>query len=76
MAVDTNLGWKGASEYVAIVPQIFDLWADPQERHDVFMNTEHAWIAPVMQKELQRVMQTFIQYPPRKLQSEGYVPMA
>ena len=74
LAVDTNLGWKGASKYVAIVPQIFDLWADPQERYDIFMNnfTEHTWIAPVMQQELTKVMESFIKYPPRKLQSEGY----
>jgi arylsulfatase len=24
LAVDTNLGWKGAEKYVAIVPQVFD----------------------------------------------------
>ena len=38
LAVDTNLGWKGADKYVATVPQIFDLWQDPQERYDIFMN--------------------------------------
>jgi arylsulfatase len=74
LAVDSNLGWKGASKYVAIVPQIFDLWQDPQERYDIFMNnfTEHTWVAPVMHEELQKVMKSFIDYPPRKLQSEGY----
>ena len=74
LAVDSNLGWKGASKYVATVPQIFDLWADPQERYDIFMNnfTERTWVAPVMQEEMTRIMKTFIQYPPRKLQSEGY----
>ena len=29
LAVDTNLGWKGAEKYVATVPQVFDLWAGP-----------------------------------------------
>lgn len=74
LAVDSNLGWKGPESYVATVPQIFDLWADPQERYDLFMNnfTERTWLAPVMQTELQRVMKTFIDYPPRKLQSDGY----
>ena len=24
--------------YIATVPQVFDLWADPQERYDIFMN--------------------------------------
>ena len=74
LAVDSNLGWKGAQKYVATVPQIFDLWADPQERYDLFMNnfTERTWLAPLMGEELQRVMKTFVQYPPRKLQSDGY----
>jgi arylsulfatase A-like enzyme len=45
LAVDSNLGWKGQEKYVATVPQVFDLWADPQERYDIFMNnyTEHTW---------------------------------
>jgi arylsulfatase A-like enzyme len=74
LAVDSNLGWKGPESYVATVPQIFNLWDDPQERYDLFMNnfTERTWLAPVMQTELQRVMKTFIEYPPRKLQSDGY----
>jgi len=38
LAVDSNLGWKGAESYVATVPQVFDLWQDPQERYDIFMN--------------------------------------
>jgi arylsulfatase len=74
LAVDSNLGWKGPESYVAVTPQIFDLWQDPQERYDILMNgfTEHTWMAPVMGVELQRVMKTFIEYPPRKLQSESY----
>jgi hypothetical protein len=36
--VDSNLGWKGAEMYVATVPQVFDLWQDPQERYYIFMN--------------------------------------
>ena len=58
LAVDTNLGWKGAEKYVATAPQIFDLWADSQERHDIFMNnfTEGTWIAPVMEEQLGRVL--------------------
>ena len=74
LAVDSNLGWKGPEKYVAVVPQIFDLWQDPQERYDITMNsfTEHTWIAPIMGVEIQRVMKTFIQYPPRKMQSDVY----
>ncbi len=45
LAVDSNLGWKGPEKYVATVPQVFDLWQDPQERYDIFMNnyTERTW---------------------------------
>jgi hypothetical protein len=28
------MGWKGPEKYVATVPQVFDLWQDPQERYD------------------------------------------
>ena len=74
LAVDTNLGWKGPEKYVATTPQIFNLWADPQERYDIFMNnfTESTWLAPVMGTELKKVVESFIKYPPRPLQSEGY----
>jgi len=74
LAVDSNLGWEGPEKYVATTPQIFDILADPQERYDILMNgfTEHTWMAPVMGKEIERVMKTFIEYPPRKMQSETY----
>jgi arylsulfatase A-like enzyme len=74
LAVDANLGWKGPDKYVAVVPQIFNLLGDPQERYDLFMNnfTETTWMGPVMGEQLQKVMKTFVQYPPRKLQSDGY----
>jgi len=74
LAVDTNLGWKGPRSYVAIAPQIFDLWADPQERYDLFMNnfTEKTWFLPTIQDVAKEFMQTYVKYPPRKVQSEGY----
>lgn len=74
LAVDSNLGWKGPSKYVATVPQVFDLWQDPQERYDIFMNnfTETTWMGVVMGQELEKVMKTYVEYPPRKLQSMGY----
>jgi arylsulfatase len=74
LAVDTNLGWKGADKYVATVPQVFDLWQDPQERYDIFMNnfTERTWIAVTMNDEVSRLMKTYVQYPPRKAQSLTY----
>jgi arylsulfatase A-like enzyme len=74
LAVDANLGWKGAEKYVATVPQIFDLWQDPQERYDLFMNnfTERTWTMVPISLAIERLMKTYIEYPPRKLQSMGY----
>jgi len=74
LAVDSNLGWKGAEKYVAMVPQVFDLWADPQERYDLFMNnfTERTWIMVTISEAMRELMKTYVQYPPRKMQSLGY----
>ena len=74
LAVDSNLGWKGPQSYVAIVPQIFDLWADPQERYDLFMNnfTEKTWFLPTVQDLTREFMKGYVTYPPRKQQSDGY----
>lgn len=74
LAVDSNLGWKGAEKYVATVPQVFDLWADPQERYDIFMNnfTERTWTMVTISEEIENLMKTYVKYPPRKLQSETY----
>lgn len=74
LAVDTNLGWKGAEAYVATVPQVFDLYQDPQERYDIFMTnfTETTWMGVMMTDEMKKVMETYVKYPPRKLQSIGY----
>lgn len=74
LAVDSNLGWKGPESYVATVPQIFDLWQDPQERYDIFMNnyTEHTWTLVTFNEAIANLMKTYVEYPPRKPQSEGY----
>ena len=74
LAVDSNLGWKGAEKYVATVPQVFDLWQDPQERYDIFMNnfTERTWMGVIMEQELKKIMATYVQYPPRKVQMKGW----
>jgi arylsulfatase len=74
LAVDSNIGWKGPDEYVATVPQVFDLWQDPQERYDIFMNnyTEHTWIMVSISDAIKALMKTYVQYPPRKQQSESY----
>ena len=71
LAVDTNQGWKGPVSYVATIPQVYDLWQDPQERYDIFMTnwTEKTWVAAVAQVELQKVIATYDKYPPRKMQS-------
>jgi arylsulfatase len=74
LAVDTNLGWKGPESYVATAPQVFDLLADPQERYDIFMTTftESTWAMVPANEAVSELMKTYVQYPPRKLQSEGY----
>jgi arylsulfatase len=74
LAVDANLGWKGPSSYVATVPQIFDLWADPQERYDIFMSnfTERTWTMVPISQAITELMKTYVKYPPRKLQSMTY----
>lgn len=74
LAVDSNLGWKGPDSYAATVPQVFDLWQDPQERYDVFMNnyTERTWSLVTINAAIKDLMQTYVKYPPRKLQSETY----
>ena len=72
--MDANMGWKGAEKYVAIVPQVFDLWQDPQERYDIFMNnyTERTWTMVTISEAIKNLMKTYVQYPPRKMQSMGY----
>jgi arylsulfatase len=74
LAVDSNLGWKGADKYVATVPQVFDLWQDPQERYDLFMNnfTERTWTLVSISAAIKDLMKTYVQYPPRKQQSAAY----
>jgi len=74
MAVDANLGWKGPEKYVATVPQVFDLWQDPQERYDLFMNnfTERTWTLVTMNESAKKLVESYLKYPPRKLQSEVY----
>jgi arylsulfatase A-like enzyme len=74
LAVDSNLGWKGPQKYVAMVPQVFDLWQDPQERYDIFMNnyTERTWTLVTISEAVKDLMKTYVKYPPRKMQSMGY----
>ena len=74
LAVDTNLGWKGPESYAAMVPQVFDLLQDPQERYDVFMNsyTEHTWTLITFNTAIADPMQTHVGHPPRRMQGAGY----
>jgi hypothetical protein len=74
LAVDSNLGWKGPEKYVATAPQVFDLWQDPQERYDIFMNnyTEHTWTLVTIDDAIKELMKTYLKYPPRKMQSLVY----
>jgi hypothetical protein len=54
--------------------QVFDLWQDPQERYDLFMNnfTERTWTLVTISEAIKGLMKTYVQYLPRKLQSMGY----
>jgi hypothetical protein len=56
------------------VPQIYDLWQDPQERYDLFMTnwTERTWTLVTFNQAVNDLMKTYIKYPPRKMQSEVY----
>jgi arylsulfatase len=74
LSVDSNLGWKGPEKYVAVTPQLFDLWQDPQERYDILMNsfTENTWLAAIMGAEVKKLMTSYVKYPPRKSQSLSY----
>jgi len=47
-----------------------DLWADPQERYDVFMNnyTETTWTGVTITQAFKEIMSTYLKYPPRKAQ--------
>jgi hypothetical protein len=65
--------WKGPEKYVATVPQVFDLWQDPQERYDIFMNkyTERTWTLVTISEAIKALMATYVTHPPRKLQSES-----
>jgi arylsulfatase len=73
LAVDTNLGWKGPAKLFAVVPSVYGLWQDPQERYDIFMNnyTETTWTMPVFGNAIKEIMKSYLKYPPRKLQSEN-----
>lgn len=74
LSVDSNLGWKGPGKYVATVPNVYDLWQDPQERYNIFMNnyTERTWTMVTFNKAISDKMKSYVEYPPRKLQSEIY----
>jgi hypothetical protein len=72
--VDANIGWKGPDKYVAVVPQVFNILDDPQERYDLFMNnwTERTWYLPAINDQVEELMKTYVKYPPRPMQSLVY----
>jgi arylsulfatase len=53
---------------------VFDLWQDPQERYDIFMSniTERTWTVVSITESIKQLMKTYVEYPPRKMQSETY----
>ena len=46
------------------MPQVFDLWQDPQERYDIFMNnfTERTWTMVTISESIKKLMKTYVQY--------------
>jgi hypothetical protein len=73
-APSPELGWRGPGKQAAVVPAIYNLWEDPEERFDVFMapGCENTWTIPFFSVEMKHVIDTFKQYPPRPLQSEVF----
>jgi len=69
-----QLGWRGDESYVATVPAIYNLWQDPQERYDLFMNswTEKTWTAIIFNQAIADLMKTYAKIPPRAPQSETF----
>jgi len=69
-----QLGWRGAESYIATVPAIYDLWQDPQERYDLFMNsfTEKTWTMVIFSVLMKKLRESYVKYPPRPLQSDAY----
>ncbi len=67
-------GDAGNENYVASAPQVFDLWADPQERHDILMNgfAESTWVSAWMQPAFSALIKSYLDFPPRKKQGETY----
>ena len=64
-------GWRGAADYAAEAPRLFDLWQDPQERYDIFMTnwTEKTWMmGPIGQKSMD-LLTTYKKYPNRPIQT-------
>jgi arylsulfatase len=46
----------------------------PRERYDIFMDnfTESTWALVPVNEAIKTLMETYVKYPPRKLQSESY----
>lgn len=57
-----------------ISPVLFGTGKDPQERYDIFMNNyaERTWTLVTITEAIKTLMDTYIKYPPRPLQSLGY----
>ena len=55
------------------MPELFDLWADPGERYDRFMNgwAEKTWQAPQMGAKVLSLLPTYQQFPNRELETVG-----
>ena len=69
-----RLGWTGPKMEVATVPEVYDMWADPQERYDVFMTSfeENTWTGVMYGKYMNKIIESYIKYPPRPMQSVAF----
>jgi len=71
---EEHTGWRGPDKYVATVPRLYDLQADPGEHYDIFMTswTEKSWTMPIFDEVLKQSLDSYIKYPPRPVQSVSY----
>lgn len=71
---ESHTGWRGPDKYAATVPRLYDLQADPGEHYDIFMTnwTEKSWTMPIFNDLLKKVVDSYVKYPPREVQSVSY----
>lgn len=68
---EEHTGWRGESKYVAGASRMYDLFQDPGEHYDIAMTnwTEKTWLAPAFSNVVQKLIASYVKYPPRPEQS-------